>query len=51
MCDADKINKKYIDLVASKNVQVHRQNIVEYLDKAGSTERPRCSVIICSQEI
>ena len=36
MCDADKINKKCIDLVASNNVQVHKQNIVEYLDKAGS---------------
>ena len=28
---------KNIDLVASKNVQVHGQNIVEYLDKAGSS--------------
>ena len=37
MWDADKINKKYIDLVASKIVQVHRQNIVEYPDKAGSS--------------
>ena len=39
MCDADKINKKYIDLVAPKNVHVglHRQNIVENLDKAGGS--------------
>ena len=29
----------HVDLVASENVQVHKQNIVEYLDKArNSTE-------------
>ena len=41
MCNIDNINKKYIVSVALnmlKNEQVHKQNIVEYLEKISSSK-------------
>ena len=36
MCNIDNINKKYIVSAALKNEEVHKQNIVEYLEKISS---------------